>query len=472
MGLSLTLSTKQTLSLSPIMLQRLELMALPLNELQEKIKDAVESNPALEIPNGMENSWENITEKIPNKRREDDYSDASEYGSDQNGVYDSEASDRKQQYMENALSQSETLMTHLTNRLHLDKLTPEEEEIGELLISNLDKDGFNRIPLDSILSQENDVILKDTNLSHEEKQSLIYQMQRVIQQYEPVGCCCDNWRESLYVQAKYNRLEEEYHVPFKKLIDEELEKVRANKLKIVAKDIGVDEETLDYLLSFLKTLTPFPGSLYDSGLEEYVIPDLSIHIIDGKIEFHTSSNNLPDLTISKDFVDLGKEISDKETKKYIREQTKAAKELIDQIDMRNKNLFKLGTILIERQSDFFFKGFKYIKPLTQKEVAEEMGVHETTVSRLANLKWMETDWGIINIKQMFSSSIDSAEGTKSKAAIKEMIKEILENHEGPKALSDQKIANALNEKGVSIARRTVTKYRKELNIDSTYIRGN
>ena len=96
MGLSLTLSTKQTLSLSPIMLQRLELMALPLNELQEKIKDAVESNPALEIPNGMENSWENITEKIPNKRREDDYSDASEYGSDQNGVYDSEASDRKQ----------------------------------------------------------------------------------------------------------------------------------------------------------------------------------------------------------------------------------------------------------------------------------------------------------------------------------------------------------------------------------------
>ena len=203
-----------------------------------------------------------------------------------------------------------------------------------------------------------------------------------------------------------------------------------------------------------------------------MIPDLSIHVINGKFEFHTSAANLPDLTISKDFVSLSEETSDKETKKYIREQTKAAKELIDQIDMRNKNLFKLGTILIEKQSEFFIKGLKAIKPLTQKEVALEMDVHETTVSRLANSKWIETDWGIISVKQLFSSSMESSDGTTSKTAIKETIKEILDNHEGPKALSDQKIADILNEKGISIARRTVTKYRKELNIDSTYIRGN
>jgi RNA polymerase sigma-54 factor len=454
------------------MLQRLELMALPLTELQEKIKEAIESNPALEIPDTKENSWENFAEKIPSKSREDDYSDASEYGSDQNGIYDSEASDRAQKFLENAISQSESLMTHLINRLHLDNISEEELEIGELLISNLDKDGFNRIPLDEILSEDNNVILKNTDLSKDEKQELIFKMQSVIQNYEPVGCCCDSWKESLFIQAKFHRLESEYHESFKKLIECELEKVRANKLKVVAKDIEVDEDTLAYLLSFLKTLTPFPGSQYDSGLESYVIPDLSIHVINGKIEFHTSAANLPDLTLSKDFISLERETSDKETKKYIREQTKAAKELIDQIDMRNKNLFKLGTILIERQSEFFVKGLKAIKPLTQKEVAEEMGVHETTVSRLANSKWIETDWGIISVKKLFSSAMESSSGATSKTAIKEMIKEILLNHEGPKALSDQKIANALNEKGISIARRTVTKYRKELNIDSTYIRGN
>lgn len=472
MGLSLTLSQKQTLSLSPLMLQRLELMALPLTELQEKIKEAIESNPALEIPVAKDNSWENIAEMIPTKSREDDYSDASEYGSDQYGIYDNEAADRAQKFLENAISERESLMTHLINRLHLDNISEEEREIGELLISNLDKDGFNRIPLDEILSEDNNVILRNTNYTHDEKQQLIYKMKNIIQNYEPVGCCCDSWKESLFVQAKFLRLENEYHESFKKLIEDELEKVRANKLKTVAKDINVDDDTLDYFLTFLKTLTPFPGSQYDSGIENYVIPDLSIHVINGKFEFHTSAANLPDLTISKDFVSLSEETSDKETKKYIREQTKAAKELIDQIDMRNKNLFKLGTILIEKQSEFFIKGLKAIKPLTQKEVALEMDVHETTVSRLANSKWIETDWGIISVKQLFSSSMESSDGTTSKTAIKETIKEILDNHEGPKALSDQKIADILNEKGISIARRTVTKYRKELNIDSTYIRGN
>lgn len=472
MGLSLTLSQKQSLSLSPLMLQRLELMALPLTELQERIKEAIESNPALEIPVAKENSWENFTDNIPTKSREDDYSDTSEYGSDQHGVYDNEAADRAQKFIENAISESESLMTHLINRLHLDTISEEEREIGELLISNLDKDGFNRIPLDSILSEDNDVILKNSNLSHAQKQKLIYKMRDIIQNYEPVGCCCDSWKESLFIQAKFHRLEEEYHESFKKLIDDELEKVRANKLKLVAKDINVDEETLDYLLTFLKTLTPFPGSQYDSGQDNFIIPDLSIHVINGKFEFHTSAANLPDLTISKDFVSLYSETSDKETRKYIREQTKVAKELIDQINMRNKNLFKLGTILIEKQSEFFINGKKAIKPLTQKEVANEMNVHETTISRLANSKWIETDWGVISVKELFSSSMDSSEGVTSKTAIKEMIKEIIDNNEGTKALSDQKIANALNEKGISIARRTVTKYRKELNIDSTYIRGN
>lgn len=470
MGLSLEIGTKQTLSLSPLMLQRLETLALPLTELQAKIQEAIESNPALEIPNSMEQSLDNITNRLPTESKADDFSDSSAYGSDYQGVYDSEASDRKQKFIENTLTSSKTLMEHLLETLHLDRLTPEEVEIGELLISNLDTSGFNNQDPMTLIEED----LKSetlSKLSRREKEDLIIKMQDKIQNYDPIGCCCSDFRESLLIQAKIKGLEEELLETFEKLINNELQNIRSKKIKKILTNLKIDEETYNYLFSFLQTLTPFPGSQFDNGLREYIIPDLSIYVIDGKIELETSSKNLPNLTISKEFTDLAKEIDDSKTKKYIREQTTIAKELINQIDMRNKNLFKLGMILIEKQSEFFFKGPLYLKPLTQKEVALEMDVHETTVSRLASSKWLECDWGIIPIKNLFSNAVGTSQNN-SKAAIKERIKQIINENEGPKALSDQKIADKLCGEGIKIARRTVSKYRKELNIDSTFLRGN
>jgi len=408
MGLSLELGTKQTLSLSPLMLQRLETLALPLTELQAKIQEAIESNPALEIPNSMEQSLDNITNKLPSESRADDFSDSSAYGSDYQGIYDSEASDRKQKFIENTLTSSKTLMEHLLETLHLDKLTPKEVEIGELLISNLDTSGFNNQDPMTLIDED----LKSetlSKLSREEKEDLIIKMQEKIQNYDPIGCCCSDFRESLLIQAKIKGLEEELLSTFEKLINNELQNIRSKKIKKILTNLKIDEETYEYLFSFLQTLTPFPGSQFDNGLREYVVPDLSIYVIDGKIELETSSKNLPNLTISKEFTDLAKEIDDSKTKKYIKEQTTIARELINQIDMRNKNLFKLGMILIERQSEFFFKGPLYLKPLTQKEVALEMDVHETTVSRLASSKWLECDWGIIPIKNLFSNAVGNSQ---------------------------------------------------------------
>ncbi len=469
MGLSLELGTKQTLSLSPLMLQRLETLALPLTELQAKIQEAIESNPALDIPNSIEQSLDNMTNRLPNESKNDEYSDSSAYGSDYQGIYDSEASDRKQKFIENTLSSTKTLMQHLSETLHLDNLSEEEIEIGELLISNLDTTGFNNLnPLSLIEDNDNEILNK---LTKEEKKALILKMQKKIQNYEPIGCCCDDFRHSLVVQADIKGLDEDLLEPFEKLVYNELQNIRSKKIKKVLSNIKIDEETYEFLYSFLQTLTPFPGSQFDNGIREYVIPDLSIYVIDGKIELETSSKNLPNLTISKEFTDLAKEIDDSQTKKYIKEQTTIAKELINQIEMRNKNLFKLGMILIEKQSDFFFKGPLYLKPLTQKEVAIEMDVHETTVSRLASSKWLDCDWGIIPIKNLFSNAVGDS-SSNSKASIKERIKQIINENEGPKALSDQKISDKLAQEGIKIARRTVSKYRKELNIDSTFLRGN
>jgi len=470
MGLSLELGTKQTLSLSPLMLQRLETLAIPLVELQAKIQEAIETNPALEIPNAVEPSLDNLTSNISTPTANEDFSDSSAYGSDYSGIYDSEASDRKQQFIENTLTSSKTLMQHLLETLHLDSLNEEEREMGELLISNLDTTGFNNEdPISLIKGDINNEILNKLNL--EERETLLLKMKDKIQNYDPIGCCCNDFRESLFIQAQIRGLDEDLFTPFQKLLNNELQNIRSNKIKKVLSDLKIDEETYEFMISFLQTLNPFPGSQFDSGLREYVVPDLSIHIINGKIELETSAKNLPNLTISDDFISLSKEIDDAETKKYIREQTAVAKELINQIDMRNKNLFKLGMILIEKQSEFFFKGPLYLKPLTQKDVALEMNVHETTISRLASSKWLDCDWGIIPIKNLFSNAVGNDQ-TNSKASIKERIKQIINDNEGPKALSDQKIADKLNEEGIEIARRTVSKYRKELNIDSTFLRGN
>lgn len=469
MGLSLELGTKQTLSLSPLMLQRLEMLALPLTELQSKIQEAVESNPALDIPNSVDQSLDNIRSEIPQKTKKDDFSDSSAYGSDYQGVYDSEASDRKQKFIENTLSTSKTLIEHFLETLHLDKLSQEETEMGELLISNLDTTGFNSLePAQLIESNLNSEYLN--SLNNEKRIALLNKMIKRIQSYEPEGCCTNNFRESLYVQAKLKGLKSYLLPTFKKLIDNELQNIRSKKTEKVLSNLKIDEETYEYLFNFLQTLNPFPGSQFDNGLREYITPDLTIHIVEGKLELETSSNSLPNLTISKDFVNLAKEIDDPATKKYIKEQAVNAKELINQIEMRNKNLFKLGMILIEKQSDFFFKGPLYIKPLTQKDVAIEMEVHETTVSRLASSKWIDCDWGIISIKNLFSNAVNSTQ-SNSKAAIKERIKQIINDYDGKKALSDQKISDKLNDEGIKIARRTVSKYRKELNIDSTFLRG-
>ncbi|MDD3058383.1 MAG: RNA polymerase sigma-54 factor, partial [Sphaerochaeta sp.] len=145
--------------------------------------------------------------------------------------------------------------------------------------------------------------------------------------------------------------------------------------------------------------------------------------------------------------------------------------LIFQVQVRNQTLYKVAHILLQEQQEYFLFGPQYIKPLTQKAVAEQLGVHETTISRIATAKYIDTDWGIIPIKKLFSNAVGDEGAELSKQAVKETIRQILEEHQGQKALSDQKISDILKEKGISVARRTVAKYRNELNIDPSFVRG-
>lgn len=458
MALSLSLSQKQQLKLSPQLLQSFELMALPLAELQQKIKAEIETNPALEIPNTREASFEVFAEKRENKESfSDDYSDSESYGSDRGG-YDTDASDRQQSFMENALSDEETLQEHLLSQLGCEALSELEYEVGMILITNLDANGFH--------------VQEPLGLLKKEQKALFEPMLKRLQRFDPPGIGVNDWRESLILQAQIKGMEGEELQAFSLLVQDNLDLIRANKQAQVAKNLGIELEELEVLYTFLKTLTPYPGQGFASGPELYVTPDISIRKEEGELLLRMNSSSLPDLTINSEFeaFSLEKEMP-KETQTYIQEQLKRASSLMFQVQLRNQTLYKVGQVLAEKQKEFFLSGPAFIKPLTQKSVADQIGVHETTVSRISTAKWIDTDWGIIPIKRLFSSAVGDEGEQVSKSAAKEIIRQILKEHQGSKALSDQKISDLLKERGISVARRTVAKYRNELNIDPSFIRG-
>ncbi len=459
----LSLSQKQQLKLSPQLLQSFELMALPLAELQQKIKSEIESNPALELPSSWEVSYERYAQQSQQKessRTEDTYSDSSSYGSDYGG-YDFEASDRQQKFMENALSEEETLQEHLLSQLGCEALSEEQYIVGQILITNIDANGF--------FLEDPRAILTESQAVHLQK------LLKLIHQFEPAGVGVKDWRESLILQAELKGIKDADLVHFSALVNDNLELMRANKQAQVAKNLGIDEQELEALYAFLKSLTPFPGQGFASGPQQYVIPDLSIKAEDGELVLSMNNSSLPDLRVSSDFESLAEELGDSEearkAQQYIQNQLKSANSLIFQIQVRNQTLYRLAQVLLVQQRDFFLFGPQYIKPLTQKEVAAQIGVHETTVSRISTSKWIDTDWGIIPVKKLFSNAVGEEGAELSKQAVKETIRQILEEHQGQKALSDQKISDILKERGISVARRTVAKYRNELNIDPSFIRG-
>jgi RNA polymerase sigma-54 factor len=337
-------------------------------------------------------------------------------------------------------------------------LSEQEYEVGMLLITNLDANGFHvQEPLD---------------LLKKEQKHLLYPMLQRLHRFDPPGIGVRDWRESLMLQARIKGMEGDELASFSLLVNDNLELMRANKQAQVAKNLNIEMEELEELYSFLKTLTPYPGQGFASGPELYVIPDISIRKVDGELLLRMNSSSLPDLKINSDFeaFSMEKEMP-KETQLYIQDQLKRANSLMFQVRLRNQTLYKVGQVLAEKQKEFFLSGPQFIRPLTQKSVADQIGVHETTVSRISTAKWIDTDWGIIPIKRLFSSAVGDEGEQVSKHAAKEILQQILEEHQGKKALSDQKLSDLLKERGISVARRTVAKYRNELNIDPSFIRG-
>ena len=454
---------KQELRLSPQLLQSIQILALPMQDLKARIETELEVNPALEL---LEDKGGSANEVLPQRtrtemrREEGDYFENSsdpgyDYDSWTGGGYDDEAGDNKRRFMEGALSRPESLHEHLIWQLRLQPISEEHFQIGQTLIRNLDENGFHREAPSTFLSSE--------------QVAFCPAIVELIQGFDPPGTCVADYKESLRIQAKQFSFIPPGAI---EIIDGYLEMLDKGKYREIGKILKIGEDDVQEALHFIQQLTPFPGRLYSSDSPQYVIPDLQVIRRDEQFVIILNDEEIPVLGINPFFDQLLQKKSDgAEVQQFVQSKLRDAKWFINSLKMRNETLLKVARALLEFQRDFFLKGPRAIVPLTLRDIAGEIGVHETTVSRLTNGKYMQTEWGLYELKFFFSSAVSGTAGeTFSKESVKQVIKEIVVEEGGGKILSDQKISDLLEKRGIKLARRTVAKYRKELDIDSSYDR--
>jgi RNA polymerase sigma-54 factor len=445
---------EQRLKMTPQMFQSIQLMALPLHELTFRIHEELEKNPALELIE--EKSLVSLEDFSNNKNEYKDnyFENSSDPG--YSSYEGKEASDRKQKFIEGALSRTESLQEHLIAQLLIQNLNPVKLEVGELLIQNLDNNGF---------------YLEDlSNLLDENQLEYLDELLDIIHTFDPIGICVKDYVESLLLQAELSGQSPEGTV---QIIQSYLPLVKKKNIKELSKKISKTADEVEAIIEYIQTLNPYPGRLFSTSPPAYVIPDIMVTIKNGDFILILNDEEIPVLGISPFFEETQGAKPEKETRQYINNSIRDAKWFINSIELRNKTLLKIAAVIVEFQRNFFIKGPKFLLPLTLKDVAEEVKVHETTVSRISNAKYMQTEWGIFPIKYFFTNSISGSGSTGSrfsKVGVKEIIREIIEENKSKKQLSDQKISDLLKLQGIKLARRTVAKYRSELLIDSSFNR--
>jgi len=443
---------EQRLRMNPQLLQSLKVMELPVMELRERIEEEIEKNPALELV--ADRTTVSLDAAIKPNKDKDEY-DYFEVTSDSGYVTKGgeAAAEEQRRFIEGALSRPETLQQHLLWQLRLQPLDDEFRRMGELLIQNLDDDGFIKEPINLLLKNMDPVRIE--------------QAIKMIQAFDPQGTCTSGYMESLQVQIGLLP----YAVP--KMIEalEYLELLERGKIPEAAKKLKCAEEEVLEIYGLLKDLSPFPGRSFANTDTRFVIPDIQVAKQEGEFVLILNDVEIPVLGLNPFFMKMSVKKEEKQVRDFARENIKEARWFIDAINLRNHTLLRVCRAIVEFQRSFFSNGPKFLAPLTLRDIAGELGIHETTVSRTANGKYIQTEWGIFEIRHFFSNSISGAGSTGSKyskGGVKEVIRELISTED--RHFSDQEITELLSKRGINLARRTVAKYRNELDFGSSYKR--
>lgn len=449
---------RQTQKLAPHMMQGLKLLAKSLPELRAEIAEEISRNPAIEdVDHPLETALSEVARRNDETEREPDYpEDDFEPGVD----YDSEAADRRQNFFESQVK-VETLQEHLLSQLPLSDIPRADWPLVETLVGDLDESGYYKGSL------------PDAEMVFGKTEEDVLSILAKIMDFDPPGCGARNVRECLLAQM--DALEDSpYEDDVRRIIENHLGDLEAGRFGAVEKALGITHAQLAAALRALRTLDGRPGRQYASERErvEYVNPEIHAVKRAGHWMAETDARSLPMIRQSKSFRRLLTDPSQSaETKAYVRERIAAAEAFSEAVAHRQETVQSIAQAIFDRQQDFFEHGFKALKPLTELEIAEAVGVHGTTVSRTVRDKYASTPKGTIELRKFFVTGVKTADGeVLSQDVVLGKLREIVDGEDKSSPLSDERIAARLKELGYPVARRTVAKYRDRLGIQGASAR--
>jgi RNA polymerase sigma-54 factor len=455
-GMNQTQSLSQQQVLAPQLQQSLQILQVPMLELRNLIQQELCTNPTLE-EDQMEPTIEDKKQEHEEFQEEfdrlakldEEWRDYMAQSSSYSGR-SSEEEERRQFFFDSIVGQ-QTLQQHLFEQVHSSELSTDDRQIAELIIGNIDDHGF--------LQATPQEISQNTGMNVDDLERVL----AFVQTFHPVGVGARNLGECLLIQLR--RLGKEQSLEYR-IVANHLEELGKRRFPEIARRLGTTTEQVQRAAGFIGTLDPKPGQIFTPDPNNYVLPDVTVEKIGGDYIISLNGDQIPHLRISNTYKDLmSQEKNTADVKDYIRDKIRSGKFLIKSIHQRQQTISNIAHEIVKRQKEFLEHGPSALKPMTMVQIADVVGVHETTVSRAISGKYMATPHGVFDMKYFFTPGYQTAAGeSMSNTSVKGAIAELVKNEDTKSPLSDKEIVEILEKRGIPIARRTVAKYRNELNI--------
>lgn len=492
----LNLHQKQSLQqkLSPQQIQYIKLLQLPTLELEQRIKEELEANPVLEEGEETEDEGLDLDEapaaeteptaeaatepeEAPQADPDDEF-DWDEFLNAPDDLYGYKARvDRsaEEEQREIPMPYRSTMAEHLREQLGLLDLSETDEVIAEQIIGSIDVDGYLRRPIESIVD---DVMFsRGLDITEEDVLRVLRQIQRL----DPVGIAARDLRECLLLQLEAMPEDTPGRAHAIAVLRDAYKAFTMKHFEQITRKLGISEAELKEAYDLIQRLDPKPGEGEFSPQTNYITPDFIVEEVDGTFIVSLNGRNAPELRINRHYRRLWNELSSgrngtkepgaEETKQFLKHRLESARWFINSINQRRATMLKVMTAIVEHQEAFFRHGEGHLRPMILKDIAERIGMDISTVSRVVNGKYVQTEWGVYELKYFFSEGLATESGEEvSNKEVKALLERIIAEEDKTRPLSDQRIAELIEERGIAIARRTVTKYREQLGIPVARLR--
>ena len=456
--------------LSPQLQQSLLILQTPLLELRNLVQQEMETNPVLEeLPDQPTTDEQSDAEAAADDNFNNEFQKLAsldeewrDYMAQSAGYRDGSAASKeaqeKRQFVFDSIPVQETLQQNLIGQLNQTVLSAEDRKAAELIIGNIDDNGF--------LQSTPEEMALNSGIPQEDFDKML----ALIQGFYPAGVGARDLRECLLIQLQRDGRERSLEY---KVVSECMEELGKRRFPEIARKSGVGVEEVQKAADNIARLNPRPGQVFAAAPQNYVLPDVIVEKVDDDYQISLNNEQIPHLRISnlyKDIIAAG-DTQSSDVKNYVRDKIRSGKFLIRSIHQRQQTILNIAQEIVSRQRDFLDHGPSHLKPMTMAEIADVVGVHETTVSRAVSGKYMATPQGVFEMKYFFTSGYQTATGESlSNTSVKEAVLDLIKHENGSAPLSDQEIVEILTESGIPIARRTVAKYRTELNILPSHMR--